>query len=146
MEIYKYNLLIKRPKKRLKSILKIIYDLQSPFIKSGDWQLVKPMRYMDVAKSENVNISTVLRNIEDISINVSGKLVPLKFLFSKKLEDGTSSIVIKYLIFKLIRVSKIFNLNGYKITKIINEMGYTVSCRTVNKYKKEINDYEEYFI
>ena len=146
MEIYKNNLLVKKPKKRLKNILKIIYDCQSPFIKSGDWQLIRPMRYIDIARIEEVNITTILRNIQDVAININGRIIPLKFIFSKKLEDGTSAIVIKYLVFKLTKMSKILNLNDHKITKIINNMGYIVSRRTINKYKKELKEYEDYFV
>jgi len=125
-------------KSTLYKIAMMIVELQYEFFIGG---VIKPMRLQDVANELGYATSTISRAIANKYILCNKGLIPIKYFFSKALDENTSNREIKNYIQTLIKnEDKESPLNDEKLTKmIIDKFNIKIVRRTVSKYRESLN-------
>ncbi|PIC73372.1 RNA polymerase factor sigma-54 [Sporosarcina sp. P17b] len=125
-------------------IVKVLLEKQEGFFKSG-FPSMKPLTLKEVADEIGMHESTVSRATTNKVIQTSFGSFDLRLLFTSKLEMGTGDSVSQTKV-KVLLQSLIARENKHKpySDQIIadhfkTEKGISISRRTVNKYRKELN-------
>lgn len=126
-------------------VLKKIVDVQRDFFFYGN-NFIKPLRLKDVAEDENVNVheSTVSRITSKRYISTPNGVIPLRSLFSRKIETKHGPDVsferVKSIIEDLISNEKEDSpYSDEDISKILEIRNIKLARRTVAKYRKLLN-------
>jgi len=124
-------------KSTLYKIAMMIVELQYDFFMGG---VIRPMKLQDVAEELGYAQSTISRAISNKYILCDKGLVPIKYFFSKALDENTSNREIKNYILELIKKEdKNKPLNDEKITELVkNKFNIKIVRRTISKYREEI--------
>ena len=129
---------IEQRKSTIVDCIEVICDLQREFfLHISDY--LQPMTIYDVADTMGVHPTTVSRAIKDKFIRFEGKLYPLKFFFSRKLDAGVSAHMAKVMLKKIIsEENKAKPLSDREIAERMEEMQVYISRRAVSKYRLEL--------
>ena len=124
-------------KSTLYKIAIMIVELQYDFFMGG---VMKPMKLQDVADELGYAQSTISRAISNKYILCDKGLVPIKYFFSKALDENTSNREIKNYIQEVIKKeNKEKPLNDEKITELVKDkFKIQIVRRTISKYREEI--------
>ena len=124
-------------KSTLYKISLMIVELQYDFFIGG---VIKPLKLQDMADELGYAQSTISRAISNKYILCDKGLIPIKYFFSKAIDENTSSREIKNYIQELIKTeNKEKPLNDEKITDAIKEkFGIQIVRRTISKYREEL--------
>jgi len=124
-------------KSTLYKIAMMIVELQYDFFIGG---IIRPMKLEDVANELGYAKSTISRAISNKYILCDKGLVPIKYFFSKALDENTSNREIKNYIIEIIKnENKEKPLNDEKITELVKDkFGIQIVRRTISKYREEI--------
>ena len=125
-------------KSTLYKIALMIVELQYDFFIGG---VIKPMKLQDVAKELEYSLSTISRAITNKYILCDRGIIPMKYFFSKAVDENVSNRQIKEYIKTLIKnEDKSRPLNDEKLTELINKKFDTMLVRrTVSKYRESLN-------
>ncbi len=137
--------LIKSIEQRRMTIYRIVetmVELQKPFLDKGIKHL-QPMTLNEVAERIGVHESTVSRATANKYVQTPYGIYELKFFFNSGISsndgEGIASVGVKEIIQELIRgEDAIKPLSDQKIAEIIEERGFSISRRTVAKYRDEL--------
>ncbi|MCK4257826.1 MAG: RNA polymerase factor sigma-54 [Halanaerobiales bacterium] len=137
--------LIKSIEQRRMTIYRIVetlIELQRPFLDCGIKHL-QPMVLSEVAEKIDVHESTVSRATTNKYVQTPQGIFELKFFFNSGISgtsgDGLSSVSVKKIINDLIKEEDSTKpLSDQKISELIGKRGYTISRRTVAKYRDEL--------
>ena len=126
-------------------VLKKIVDVQRDFFFYGN-NFIKPLRLKDIAEDESVKVheSTVSRITSKRYISTPNGVIPLRSLFSRKIETKHGSDVsferVKSIIEDLISNEKQDSpYSDEDISKILEIRNIKLARRTVAKYRKLLN-------
>jgi len=124
-------------KTTLYKIAMMILELQYDFFIGG---VIKPMKLEDVAVELGYAKSTISRAISNKYILCDKGVIPIKYFFSKAIDENTSSREIKNSIKEFIKKEdKNKPLNDEKITELIKDkFGIQIVRRTISKYREEL--------
>jgi RNA polymerase sigma-54 factor len=124
-------------KSTLYKIALMIVELQYDFFIGG---VIKPLKLQDIADELGYALSTVSRAISNKYILCNRGIIPMKYFFSKSIEN-TSNREIKEYIKELIKNEDKQNpLNDEKLTQKIQEkFNIKIVRRTVSKYRESLN-------
>lgn len=133
------NSIVSRRETLLK-VMNAIVSRQKEFFLSGGSNL-KPMYEKDIAEDIGMDISTVSRAVRNKYVQTDFGMFELKYFFSNPIQtesgDDVSSKIVKEKIKELIdNEDKTRPLSDDKITKLMNEAGFTIARRTVAKYRE----------
>lgn len=118
----------------LENIMQIICSVQKDFF-LYDTPL-KPFTLKMAAEELNVHESTISRAISEKYIVFEGQIYSLKTFFPNKLQEETSTLVVQSHLKKLIaEEDKKKPHSDQKLCDLLKEEGYTISRRTVAKYR-----------
>ena len=125
-------------KSTLYKIAMMIVELQYEFFVGG---VIKPMKLQDVAEELGYATSTISRAIANKYILCNKGLIPIKYFFSKALDDNTSNREIKNYIQEVIKQEDKFSpLNDEKITQMVmDKFDIKIVRRTISKYRESLN-------
>lgn len=128
----------------LRATMEAIMRHQWAFFISGDISALRPLVLRQVAEETSLDISTISRVTNSKSVETPYGIYPLKFFFGEGqvTEDGreVSSKVIKNRLQELVDTEdKAAPLNDTKLQELLQKEGYTLSRRTVAKYRDELN-------
>ncbi len=125
-------------KSTLYKIAMMIVELQYEFFVGG---VIKPMKLQDVAEELGYATSTISRAIANKYILCNKGLIPIKYFFSKALDDNTSNREIKNYIQEVIKQEdKSAPLNDEKITQMVmDKFDIKIVRRTISKYRESLN-------
>lgn len=124
------------------SCLKIIVNIQQDYFTDKSSALM-PMTLDDVAFRAGVHISTVSRAIRGKYIQSDRGIVPLRKLFSRRLDShhdaGCSADMAKKLIAYFVEgESKSSPLSDQRLSEMLAVKGVVISRRTVAKYREQL--------
>jgi len=124
-------------KSTLYKIALMIVELQYDFFMGG---IMKPMKLQDVAEELGYAQSTISRAISNKYILCDKGLIPIKYFFSKAIDENTSNREIKNYIKEIIKnEDKNKPLNDEKITELVKEkFKIQIVRRTISKYREEL--------
>ena len=124
-------------KSTLYKIAMMIVELQYDFFTGG---VIRPMKLQDVADELGYAQSTISRAISNKYILCDKGLVPIKYFFSKAIDENTSNREIKNYILELVKnEDRNKPLNDEKITEFVKDkFGIQIVRRTISKYREEI--------
>jgi len=124
-------------KSTLYKIAMMIVELQYDFFTGG---VIRPMKLQDVADELGYAQSTISRAISNKYILCDKGLVPIKYFFSKAIDENTSNREIKNYILELVKnEDKNKPLNDEKITELVKEkFKIQIVRRTISKYREEL--------
>ena len=125
-------------KSTLYKIAMMIVELQYEFFLGG---VIKPMRLQDIAEEIGYATSTISRAIANKYILCNKGLIPIKYFFSKALDDNISNREIKNYIQEVIKQEdKFLPLNDEKLTKMVmDNFNIKIVRRTISKYRESLN-------
>ncbi len=125
-------------KSTLYKISLMIVELQYQFFMGG---MIKPMKLRDVAEELGYALSTISRAINNKYILSNRGIVPMKYFFSKEIDENLSNREIKEYIKELIRYeNREKPLNDEKITALVNQkFNVKLVRRTISKYRESLN-------
>lgn len=138
---------IEQRRSTLMNCAQCIVELQEDFFRRGAGHLV-PMTLADVARKLEIHESTVSRAVKDKYIQCSMGVYPLSWFFSRGLcgaasgggENQVSPDAAKARIKKLIAAEdRKKPLSDQKLADLLADEGIHLSCRTVAKYRDELN-------
>ena len=135
---------IRQRQNTLLRTMNAIVDLQRAFFVEGDDSQLRPMILKDIALRIGMDISTVSRVANSKSIQTEFGIYPLKYFFSEGIAtdsgEDASSREVKSILRDLIGgESKARPLSDDKLEKMLNARGYNIACRTVAKYREQLN-------
>ncbi len=127
----------------IRKVLKEIVRVQRDFLEFG-FEYIKPLRLKDVAKAVNVHESTVSRITSRRYIYTPQGTIPLKALFSRRVETSHGADIsferVKAMIRDIIREEPPENpYSDEDISNILSRRNVKVARRTVAKYRKILN-------
>jgi len=127
----------------LLDICRQITAIQEDFFTNGPGHLI-PLTLKDIASLLNIHESTVSRGIHDKYLQCSWGIYPLKYFFTSGFHTNNKMKMtaenIKSLIKELISAEdKKRPYSDEKITKLLEDKGFTIARRTVAKYREEMN-------
>ncbi|MBP7795678.1 MAG: hypothetical protein KA059_02745 [Elusimicrobiales bacterium] len=116
------------------NLLKLIAEVQSEYIISGDEKKLKPISQVLISKKLSCHPSTVNRLVNQKSIILPSNIeIPLKYLITNN--KYVNRIRLKEIL------SSIHNLSDRKISEIFfNRYGINLSPRTINSYRNNISN------
>lgn len=118
----------------IERIMEVIATIQKDFFLTH--AQLKPLTLKDVAKQLDLHESTISRAIAGKSILFEQQIIPLKFFFPTKLQEGTSANEVQLKLKELIQAEdKKKPYSDQKLCDLLQEAGYEVSRRTVAKYR-----------
>ena len=125
-------------KSTLYKISLMIVELQYEFFIGG---ILKPMKLQDVADELGYALSTISRAISNKYILCDKGIIPIKYFFSKAIDENISNTQIKDYLKVLIRnEDKEKPLNDEKLTELINQkFDIKLVRRTISKYRESLN-------
>ncbi|AZR72275.1 RNA polymerase sigma-54 factor [Anoxybacter fermentans] len=123
-------------------IVETLVELQRPFLDYGI-KYLQPMTLNEVAERIQVHESTVSRATANKYVQTPHGIFELKFFFNSGISggngDGLASVSVKEIIQELIQGEDPTKpLSDRKIAELIKERGYSISRRTVAKYRDEL--------
>lgn len=123
-------------------IVETIVELQRPFLDHGI-KCLQPMTLNEVAERIEVHESTVSRATANKYVQTPRGIFELKFFFNSGISgeggEGLASVGVKEIIQELIKTEDPTKpLSDQRIGELIEERGYTISRRTVAKYRDEL--------
>lgn len=124
------------------SCVKVIADIQCDYFADKNSALT-PMALDDVASRAGVHISTVSRAIRGKYLQSGRGIVPLRKLFSRRLDshhaDDCSADMAKKLIAYFVEgESKASPLSDQRLSEMLSVKGVILSRRTVAKYREQL--------
>ena len=126
-----------------KNILQITFhwlvNWQKEYFLSGEEYLLKPLILKDVAQALQIDISTVSRVVNQKYVQTRFGIIPLKKLFSDKINTQGESVSPFYVKERIKNVLEQQSLTDEQLTKILVQEGIQIARRTVNKYRQEIH-------
>ncbi len=130
-------------KETVKNIAQLLFEKQVDFLKSGEGY-IKPMTLKEIAEVLDIHESTVSRAIKNKYAVTPRGIYSLKHFFTTGLAsqegEDVSAVKIKDIIKDLIsKENKKKPYSDQNITDILKEKGYTISRRTVAKYRENLN-------
>lgn len=136
------NALVQR-EQTLLNTMNCIIRLQSDFFKTGNEQLLRPMKLMDIAESINLDISTISRVTNSKYIETPYGTFLLKEFFSDAYskDDGTivSNKVVKSHLKELVESEdKKSPFSDEELSEKMGQKGYHIARRTVSKYREQL--------
>ncbi|MDV3427555.1 MAG: RNA polymerase factor sigma-54 [Bacillota bacterium] len=133
---------IESRKNTIYRILEEILKIQKGYFLFGSSEL-KPMTLKDIAESLNLHESTISRAIKEKYILTERGTVRIKDLFTSKLSSSIGDVSSKNIKDRITIIidkeDKTSPLSDEKISEILKEEGFTVSRRTVAKYREELD-------
>lgn len=123
-------------------IVETIIELQRPFLDRGV-KYLQPMTLNEVAERIDVHESTVSRATANKYVQTPRGIFELKFFFnsgiSSDVGDGLASVGVKEIIQELIKgEDPCHPWSDQQMAEMIEARGYTISRRTVAKYRDEL--------
>ncbi|MGC6470321.1 MAG: RNA polymerase factor sigma-54 [Flavobacteriales bacterium] len=136
------NALIQR-EQTLLNTLNCIVEIQSDFFKSGNEQLLKPMKLVDIAEKIELDISTISRVTNSKYVETPYGTFLLKEFFSDAFskKDGTtiSNKVLKSHLKDIIeQENKKKPYSDELLSEKFDEIGFHIARRTVAKYREQL--------
>ena len=136
------NALAQRQNTMMK-IMKAIAEYQRDFFRSQDEKNIKPMILKDIAEITGFDVSTVSRVVSNKYVQTPFGVIPLKSLFSDKLQtssgEDVSTIKVKNIIKEIIdNEDKNKPYSDDAISKILKNRGFKIARRTVAKYREQL--------
>jgi RNA polymerase sigma-54 factor len=127
----------------VKNITQLLFEKQIEFLKHGE-SYIKPMTLKEIAEVLEIHESTVSRAIKNKYAVTPRGIYSLKHFFTTGLAfqegEDVSVVKIKETIKDLIsKENKKKPYSDQNITDILKEKGYTISRRTVAKYRENLN-------
>lgn len=124
------------------SCVKIIADIQRDYFTDKNSALT-PMTLDDVASRAGVHISTVSRAIRGKYIQSGRGIVPLRKLFSRRLDsphelDCSADMAKKLIAYFVEGESKSAPLSDQRLSEMLAVKGVVISRRTVAKYREQL--------
>ena len=116
-------------------------NYQKNFFLTGDKNYLRPMLLKDIVEKTGYDLSTVSRIINQKYVQTNFGTFVLKDLFSKSYvtDNGeeVSLVAIKNLLLELVEAENKQNpLSDEELVKIFSEKGFTLSRRTITKYRE----------
>ncbi len=132
---------IKQRNKTMKEVMKTIVRRQEVFFKTGSD--LQPMILEDIAQRIGMDISTVSRVVNGKYVQTNFGVYELKYFFNEaiKTKDGeeVANREVKNLLQDIVdNEDKSAPLSDQALTELLNEKGYEIARRTVNKYRKQL--------
>ncbi|WP_408007715.1 RNA polymerase factor sigma-54 [Pseudalkalibacillus sp. A8] len=127
----------------LQQLGEYLLEAQRAFFDHG-YEALRPMTLKEVAMHIDVHESTISRAVKNKTIQTPRGTVPLKSLFTSKLDktnqmEETSSAQVKIQIQRMVEEEpKDKPLSDQKIANSLKEEGIDISRRTVAKYREEL--------
>lgn len=122
-------------------IVNTLVEMQEPFLNKGV-KYLQPMTLNEVAEKIEVHESTVSRATDNKYVQTPHGIYELKFFFNSGISgkgEGLASVSVKQIIQELIETENATKpLSDRKIADIIKDKGYSISRRTVAKYRGEL--------
>ncbi len=121
-----------------------IIEFQKEYFVAGDLSKLKPMILKDIADMTNLDISTISRMRQSKYIQTHFGIVSLKSFFSEGVEKDSGELSSNKVIMQLIREiidaeDKQSPLTDEKITELVNKEDYSITRRTVSKYREQMS-------
>ncbi|MFV0553535.1 MAG: RNA polymerase factor sigma-54 [Mangrovibacterium sp.] len=121
-----------------------IIEFQKEYFEEGDITKLKPMILKDIAEMTNLDISTVSRMRQSKYIQTHFGIVSLKSFFSEGVEKDNGELSSNKVVMQLIRdiieeEDKSKPLTDEKITELVNKRDYSITRRTVSKYREQMD-------
>lgn len=121
-----------------------IIEFQKEYFEEGDITKLKPMILKDIAEITNLDISTVSRMRQSKYIQTHFGIVSLKSFFSEGVEKDNGELSSNKVVMQLIRdiieeEDKSKPLTDEKITELVNKRDYSITRRTVSKYREQMD-------
>lgn len=126
-------------------IINFLIKKQNDFFLSGNINYLKPLTYKDISIETGISISTISRIIAGKKIQTDFGIIPLKNLFSRKVQKNRNISIVQTCEKIKDIVSKYKNISDDEIRKILNKENITISRRTVANYRKKYNISNSYF-
>lgn len=128
----------------MQNTMKAIIDRQYDFFLTEEDSSLKPMILKDIADDTGYDISTISRITNSKYVQVSMRIYPLKYFFSKSMQtesgEDVSSKEIRNILLEFIEnENKKKPLSDDKLTEMLNDKGYKIARRTVSKYREMLN-------
>ena len=132
---------LRQRQQTLEKVMRIILNYQKNFFLTGDKNYLRPMLLKDIVEKTGYDLSTVSRIINQKYVQTNFGTFVLKDLFSKSYvaDNGeeVSLVAIKNLLLELVEAEDKQNpLSDEKLVKIFSEKGFTLSRRTITKYRE----------
>lgn len=127
--------------KTLYSVMAAILVIQEPFFLTGDRKQLKPMILKDIADKLGLDESTISRCTSHRYVQTRYGMFLLKNLFSEATnkEDGVAANALREHIREIIdNEDKRHPLTDEKIVDLLAEQGFTISRRTIAKYRDQM--------
>jgi len=134
---------IETRRRTLTMVMKAIIQLQRPFFKEGDEELLHPMILRDIATLTELDLSTISRVTSSKYVQTRWGTFPLKFFFS----DGYVTNSGEELSTRKIKVAlrdiidgedKRKPLSDEALRNALEQRGYPIARRTVAKYREQL--------
>ena len=125
-------------KRTLYKIALMIVELQYDFFMGG---IIKPMKLQDMANELGYALSTISRAISNKYILCNKGIIPIKYFFSKAIDENVSNREIKNYLKTLIKNEDKNNpLNDERLTELIKtKFQIQIVRRTISKYRESLN-------
>lgn len=135
--------MINMRKTTMEKIGVMLVEKQKSFFLSGPLFL-KPLTMTGVADELGVSVSTISKLAQEKYVQTDWGLYPLRFFFSSTVktnnDDDMSKTAVIYKIKEILEKNEGKKLSDQKIADMLSEDGIQVARRTVNKYRREIED------
>jgi RNA polymerase sigma-54 factor len=130
--------LIRAAQMRTSTIEKVanaIIKVQRPFFLGND--TLYALSYQEVANNLAVHESTIYRTVQNKYLACSQGLYPLSHFFQRQVGGNKSVATVKEMIKQLCKDGN--KLSDQKIAEVLETRGVSISRRTVNKYRTQMN-------
>lgn len=129
--------------KTLDTFVKEIIAYQEEYFQEGDVMRLRPMKYEDIKQLTGFSESTLSRLANDKYMQTHFGVFKVRKLFTKSIEnkegENVSSDSIRNIIKELIdNEDKLFPLTDQEIENKLLEQGFTLSRRTITKYRQQL--------
>lgn len=129
------------------SVMSAIVKLQREYFETADVYSLKPMMLKDLEEETGLDISTISRATKNKFVDLPWGTFALKFFFSdskgSKSGGGASEVTNRKLEAEIRRIvdeeDKRYPLSDAEIFKEMQKRGYSISRRTVTKYRERCN-------
>lgn len=127
----------------LHTFMQELIKYQEEYFQDGDVMKLRPMKYDDLKQLTGYSESTISKIANDKYIQSHFGTFKIKKLFSKSIETNTgeqvSSNSVRNIIAEIIQQEDLQNpLTDQEIQSKLQELGFTLSRRTITKYRQQI--------
>ncbi len=134
---------IQARKMTLLHCMSVILDYQKEYFESGDIAKLRPMILKDIADITKFDISTISRMRHGKYIQTHFGIISLKSLFSEGVERDNGELSSNKVVIQLVQdliegEDKSKPYTDEKLTELINKASYTITRRTVSKYREQL--------